>query len=385
MQTVTPKLNQRNRISSIDSLRGLAALTIVLYHARSMFWVGIGQTWNKYGLSFDFNAWMGYATAPLAFGGLAVGLFFVISGYCIHRRGARNLANDPKTRMNLKTYFLKRLWRIYPTYVAALCVTAVVDYYVKHHSSITLSVSQDNSLATFIVSLLSLQGILTPVFGHNTSLWTLAIEIHFYAIYPLLYYLSSKLGAIKVLQITFVTSSLYFLLDFYFHIEALFPHKSSGGPLFLPYFFTWGFGFYLAEIEAGRASINKKHWFLGAILGILLIPIASILNSSELAMFFSTLAFGYFLYWSIQQQGRGFWNLFPGKALAALGFISYSMYVVHRPILVMCKSLIFQQQQETIWSILIILPIVIIGGWLTFMLVESRTINLPHKLLFKRS
>ena len=74
------------RLKSIDILRGIGALTIVLFHARPMFWVGIGEIWNRYGLSFNPNALLGYATTLLVFGGFAVDLFFVLSGYQPQKR-----------------------------------------------------------------------------------------------------------------------------------------------------------------------------------------------------------------------------------------------------------------------------------------------------------
>ncbi|MEH1849653.1 MAG: acyltransferase family protein [Nostoc sp.] len=102
-------LSYQARLNSIDALRGLAALTVVFYHARPMFWVGLGEIWKQYGLSIDINSWLGYATAPLYFGGLAVNLFFIISGYCIHRRGAQQLISDSKASLNLKQFELYSL------------------------------------------------------------------------------------------------------------------------------------------------------------------------------------------------------------------------------------------------------------------------------------
>lgn len=118
------------RLNSIDALRGLAAVIIVLYHARGMLWVGTREVWQRYGLSPNVNAWLGYVSLPLStFGGFAaLALFFVLSGYCIHRRGARNLSFN--SNLNLKEFALRRLWRIYPTYIAALCFTALVDAYL---------------------------------------------------------------------------------------------------------------------------------------------------------------------------------------------------------------------------------------------------------------
>jgi peptidoglycan/LPS O-acetylase OafA/YrhL len=128
---ITQKKDTSKRLQSIDTLRGIAALVVLLYHARVMLWVGLKETWNQYGLSANPNAWLAYLTIPVTFcGGLAVSLFFVLSGYCIHRRGAKRLANESRPSINLKQFALRRLWRLYPTYIAALLLTVLVDSFV---------------------------------------------------------------------------------------------------------------------------------------------------------------------------------------------------------------------------------------------------------------
>ena len=119
------------RMTSIDGLRGLAALAVLGYHARSTFWVGTKQTFQEYGLSFNLNSWFGYLTLPFSLGGLGVILFFVLSGYCIHRRGARHIAADQGAVIQYSKFYSRRFWRLYPTYVAALLCTAFIDYWVR--------------------------------------------------------------------------------------------------------------------------------------------------------------------------------------------------------------------------------------------------------------
>ncbi|UJB69822.1 acyltransferase [Acaryochloris sp. 'Moss Beach'] len=115
---------------------------------------------------------------PLSFGGLAVDLFFVLSGYCIHRKNAYLLAKNPKSKLSKRKYLNRRIFRIYPVYIAALCLTAVIHVYVAAREPSLVS-GQNNSLFAFVASLLSLQGIVASSFAHNTVFWTLAIEIHF--------------------------------------------------------------------------------------------------------------------------------------------------------------------------------------------------------------
>lgn len=218
------------RSNAIDALRGLAALIIVVYHARPMFWVGLRQTWDTYGMSLHPDAVFGYLSAPFSFGGLAVDLFFVLSGYCIHRKGAKRLAQNADAKLDIKKYLVRRLARIYPVYVAALSLTAIAHLYVASKVP-SLVVGQDNSWPTFLISLLSLQGFFAPGFAHNTVFWTLAIEIHFYLLYPFIYYLSSRYGGQLVLILLACSSFCYIALDSFFGLSRLFPYRDSGGPL----------------------------------------------------------------------------------------------------------------------------------------------------------
>ncbi|MEH2242828.1 acyltransferase family protein [Nostoc sp.] len=369
-------LSYQARLNSIDALRGLAALTVVFYHARPMFWVGLGEIWKQYGLSIDINSWLGYATAPLYFGGLAVNLFFIISGYCIHRRGAQQLISDCKTSLNLKQYAIRRIWRIYPTYIAALLITALVDTYVRTHYPAEVDSRQSNSLFTFIMSLLALPGLAAPYFGSNTVFWTLALEIHFYIVYPILFYISRKYGVVKTLALTFTISLIYISGDFLLNLSDLLPYRGSGNPIFLPFLFTWTFGFYLAEVEAGRAALPKRYWLI-ATLGVIIVLIASLFELSSLVAFSSTLPLGGLLYWSIKPQGNKFWSCKLGSLFTKLGLFSYSLYAIHRPVLLFIKISVAPLGERflTLIPTLSASSLAVLVAWFFFLLVEKRTLK----------
>jgi peptidoglycan/LPS O-acetylase OafA/YrhL len=371
------------RLNSIDSLRGLAALVVVIYHARAVLWVGIGETWKKYGLTPNINNWLGYATAPFSLGGLAVVLFFILSGYCIHRKNAFALSRNPHTKLDIKQFIARRLWRIYPVYFVSLCITAIIDIYLIRYYPISITSGQDNSLFAFIVSLLSFQGLGAPQFGSNGVFWTLALELHFYAIYPLLYLVSRKSGAAKATSITLIVSVIYILLDLTFGFSKNLPYLTNGVAIFLPYWFTWGFGFYLAEVEAGRTSIPKPFWLL-AIMGAILTVPALRSPYQPLSYFTSTLIFGGLLRWTITYSGELFWKNFFGEVLAKIGVFSYSLYAIHIPCLLMFKFIISPGGNSFFSLIPTVLGILISIGcaYLLFITVEKWSIKYPQKLQF---
>ncbi|KST63318.1 hypothetical protein BC008_39230 [Mastigocoleus testarum BC008] len=370
----------QSRLTSIDALRGLAALIIVIYHARPIFWIGLAQTWRSYGLSPNINAWLGYATFPLSFGGLAVDLFFVLSGYCIHRRGARNLASNSHSKLNLRQFFLRRFLRIYPVYFFSLCVTAIVDYYIIFNNPELVISGQENSLFSFLTSLLSLQGLVAPTFGSNTVFWTLALEIHFYLFYPLCYYLCRRYGTVIALGFIWISSLGYIIVDVLINLSDKFPHKGSGGPVFLSYWFIWGLGFYLAEVEAGRISLPKKFLPVTLIAAILTVPM-SLLDFWPLARFSSGLAFAGLLYWSISKDGEYFWKGLIGKWLSIIGVFSYSIYAIHRPVLLFFQAKFAPDgaKSTNLMPTLLATALALVVGWFFFMLVERWTVK-PYSI-----
>lgn len=376
------------RLCSIDALRGLAALVIVIFHARPMFWVGVKNIWDTYGMSLNINAILGYLTIPLSFGGFAVDLFFVLSGYSLHRKGAFLLANNPDFELDKKKYFIRRFSRIYPVYFAALVLTAIVHLWVKNQAP-SLVEGQDNSIFTFIMSLLSLQGIFAPSFAHNSVFWYLAIQIHLYLIYPLIFHLVKKFDANILLTIFAFLSFTYIAFDAYFNFNsALFPYKGSGGPLFIPYLFTWGIGIYLAQMEAKGITINLfniskfyrcKNFQLVLMLTLFFGSLGIVTNSilTLLQIIVISIACGFIIYISKSEKGEIFWSKSIGKPCAFLGMFSFSLYAVHRPFLLLFKLYIdpLDQKSYSLLPVLVSVLFCLVFSLMFFYVFEKRSLT----------
>ena len=75
-------------LRAFDGLRGLAALYIVAHHARIDLWEGSHRALASGGIA----AVVAFATVPLRYGAEVVLLFFLLSGFVIHLRQARSVA-----------------------------------------------------------------------------------------------------------------------------------------------------------------------------------------------------------------------------------------------------------------------------------------------------
>lgn len=95
-------------LHNLQALRGVACLAVVVYH--------VAQSEAGYGLGFNPlkpARWFGYA---------GVDLFFVLSGFIITATSLADLGRPGR----LPRYLFRRVWRIYPTYWAAVGLSAVL-------------------------------------------------------------------------------------------------------------------------------------------------------------------------------------------------------------------------------------------------------------------
>jgi peptidoglycan/LPS O-acetylase OafA/YrhL len=93
------------RLTSIDALRGIAALGVVLYHA-------VAQTGNAVPNNlFQYPVKLGQFVS--SFGYVGVFLFFVISGFCIHLQWAKARAAGQPQQIKFGEFWRRRLRRLY--------------------------------------------------------------------------------------------------------------------------------------------------------------------------------------------------------------------------------------------------------------------------------
>jgi len=103
-----------HRIDFLDSIRGLAASSVVAAH-----YVGIyGLPRWQYALTFTplHILWDGYA---------AVSLFFVLSGFVLSIRHFRTTAQPDLRTFQIKSYAIARIFRIWLPYLVVLAISAL--------------------------------------------------------------------------------------------------------------------------------------------------------------------------------------------------------------------------------------------------------------------
>lgn len=339
-------------IIAIDILRALAALGVFTYHTHA------GALMAKY---TGFHI-MAYADALGAF--YAVPLFFLISGYCIHASNIKYIKAN--TNLPLKEYYRRRFLRIYPPYLFALLFAIGVNY-------ITLD-GYEPGAGDFFVHLFSLQGFTVPYFNSiNVVLWTISVEIAFYVIYPVFYFIRFKYSLNYALQFAFIVSCISIA---WFQVNG----NITVAQRFCVFnlWFAWCCGAFLADKKKLSPDDLKRPVYLVFYFVILLIFTGIKFIPNNLFILSDQLTI---LMWTAPMMcliANENWlhahiNLWAIKIMAAIGLSSYSLYLLHQPLIALKNFLVHKYLPEELQLFGLILGIFIIPfiTWYSFKFIEK--------------
>ncbi|MDZ8227147.1 MULTISPECIES: acyltransferase [unclassified Nostoc] len=150
---------QKKRIIVLDYLRGIGSVAVVLGHFYSVVETKSPNI-NYHSILYTFKDFYPF---------IAVHVFFLISGFVV----PKSYENDG----SIQNFFIKRIFRIYPSYVFALIVTRLVNNLFLIEPFI--------GTRQFILNLLFLQDLLDSK-AIIPVVWTLLIEWKFYFLVPVL-------------------------------------------------------------------------------------------------------------------------------------------------------------------------------------------------------
>ncbi len=299
-----------NRNQSIDALRAIAALAILIHHN----WIPQGVGFRPYDVFLNFFHEYGF---------FGIDLFFILSGFCIHWGNSK-----PGLEFNTQHYVLRRWWRIYPPYFFALGLAVIINIFTngfKWHSG--GDISWRNFGAMPVLSHVFLVHNLSSVTNGSISgpFWTIAVEAQYYLIYLLvrpLFFSKRGWGVVLIAGLLMHGAALCFQNTFY-PFQPLAPFR---------YWMEWLAGAYLVYLIRGNSSIVQRWpYWLGLfvtffITGIITCPRWKNLGEGlvsyaiPIALVFLVLAF---------LRLERIWSLPLLRWLPFIGLFSYSLYLIH--------------------------------------------------------
>jgi peptidoglycan/LPS O-acetylase OafA/YrhL len=173
-----PESGAISSIPALDGLRAVAALLVLLFHSWSEVpnSVGAGQVASAYPLWYTKNG---------------VDLFFVLSGFLLFLPYAEWVLGA-RSRPSAAAFYKRRILRVGPAYWASLFITVVIHP----------AVIQD-----ILLHIVYLSNTTWPTtFSINGVYWTMAVEVQFYAVLPviawIMYNLSWRMSVIAAIALT---------------------------------------------------------------------------------------------------------------------------------------------------------------------------------------
>jgi peptidoglycan/LPS O-acetylase OafA/YrhL len=350
-----------HRLDRIDVLRGVAIALVVLHH----FYL----TFLQAGVRAEIvpgPAWLNQLIfIPHELGYLGVQLFFVLSGFCIHNSylGWRRKTSVRTVRGFLLNYFNRRFWRIYPPYLFALLGTFAIVYWPVFDARAFRHLAIHLALANTLF-----EGFFYNI---NHAFWSIAVEWQLYLIYPLLLWLTQRIGVWRAVLVATAIAAFW---------RAGVPAMTDRSVLRnLPFFwwFEWCLGFLIADLRAsGRVAFPRA-----SLLALVLIP-GSIFALKAGAPWILTwllppLAFAALLQ-AVCGDARPLGRI--ERLLCTLGISSYSLYLLHNPILWGIRSLLREVAAGlppvVVWTVIFAAAfgVMQLAAWLMFRLIEQPSI-----------
>jgi peptidoglycan/LPS O-acetylase OafA/YrhL len=284
-------VNARN--PSLDVLRGIAVLMIVLWH----------------------YAIVTHQDSPmLAVGACGVDLFFVLSGFLI---SGLLFADYKKTgRINLKRFWIRRGFKIYPPFYAFMAASVVLFLGVSHYVP-----------KEMFPEITLIQNYRPHVWPHT---WSLAVEEHFYFALPLIFVLfvwsgKGKENPFRAVPLISIVASVFCL---YLRVRTI-SHGASWENIGFPTHLRMDALFagvalgYFSHFDQESFREAGRWWMLviGIVFTLPLLILPDAIRNS-----FAYVAFSFIVAWSAN-QGKS--QAVISRALAWVGYYSYSIYLWH--------------------------------------------------------
>lgn len=314
----------RSDMPELDALRGIAILGVLLYHG--LYWGLDLSQFSKFERTLLTVMWLGR---------LGVNLFFVLSGFLI-----TGLLIDARNKSTYYSrFYIRRALRILPAYSLTILILLATRY---------------APLKFIVLSILYLSN-LTPLFGVAIAypvLWSLAVEEHFYFLWPLAVRRWTNKALLGLLGLVIVFSPVSRLVSFYMT-------RSDGFVSYVCNDYTWNaldglacgavLAILLRDFKPSRVVFQRA---LLVVLGIALIlwgigiPFGIVTRQKPMGAALQVTPWHFLFVVLVGMSlviGSGKYKRFVQlRSLRLLGEVSYGLYLYHQLIFALFDRVVAQ-------------------------------------------
>ena len=330
------------RNETLDGWRGLLALWVVIGHI--LLYLNL----NIKGL-----------TAP----GYAVDGFIFLSGYFI-QASLIGISKKWTGLRSIKVFYLYRFMRTWPIYCLILGIYFFSSLITSNGFSLSQITISSEKLYVLFFNLFLLNGFSQQLVSSiPIPSWSLSLEFQFYVIYPSIF-LFKLYKSYYFIFLTFIIALIAPIIFGHGAIDGSIAHFVF--PSILPFRL---FHFMLGAVWYNNYRTPNYKFLLFCLLGMFIVNVYT--SMLILVIYFTNLEFFSSL------------NIFKTKILQFFGRISYSLYLIHFPIL-LASDMLFLMLKLDINKLMFIsiftLSISTALSYFSFDLIEQRFISMGKKL-----
>jgi peptidoglycan/LPS O-acetylase OafA/YrhL len=355
-------------IQSLEGLRGIAALIVALYHLK------IGTEYFS----------------VLKHGYIFVDLFFVLSGFVI----CAAYFSKMNTMQDFKPFVIRRFGRLFPLLIFSTILYLLVANFIILAKKIAVSqgygsfLNNPDALNFVVPSALEIISTLTMthslgVFNElilNTPSWSISTEFYTYLLFAavcLAFPGRKRLPLFALIAAIGMAVSVWASISVHACLE-------EGGCLGVTYDYGYLrciFSFFLGALVFHASQSIKTGQMQMQMAGIVVLAILFSLMDLHPAMAFAfPFAFS-LLILSLAKDEGAFANFLKRKPFQVLGQRSYSIYMLHMPLMLVFENIAKRVNGPVIGSIVVIAYVgilLVISGW-TYRFIED-----PFRLKFNK-
>lgn len=298
------------RLAWIDGMRGACALYVVLHHVHQV----CAASDPAFSATYPY-AW------TLAYGPQAVLAFLTLSGFCLMAGVQKDWGRGGKGFRSYGDFFKRRALRILPAYYGALglCIALIRLRVLRPTPTFPgLTVTSLRSVVSHLFLFHDLVDHGAHIDQIDPPMWSMAIEWHVYFAFPLMIWIWLRFGPIWAF-----TTTAAFCASVVSQIPGIAPFQA------FPIAFLVGAISYMIAYDDGVPwtllreripwiAVPIAAYFLNSLFG----------NVAIVAFVFAPLLI-------MASSGRMIGQAFASPWLARVGRWSYSLYLLHLPIIVL--------------------------------------------------
>jgi peptidoglycan/LPS O-acetylase OafA/YrhL len=305
-----------HRLEYIDGLRALAALWVAFHHAFE----------TSPPTMLSSLPVLGAVLASLSFGQFPVMVFLMLSGFCLYYPIVKKNPDQPRFS-DFASYIKRRARRIGPPYLWAGAFCMIFAAFPALQVGRWEGVADLD--ASVILSHLFMVHNLIPSHAAKIDypMWSVGLEWQLYLFFPLMVWAFRRTTGPNAIAVLLVLSAVIHLV--YRRLPSSVASVLRDGPL--AYLEIFAAGMLVAALAVRRREVAPK-WLLGAVV-VLGFGTVRLGSGNGLVHDLATTAAAFAVLLLAADSDTRMSRLLSSPSLVRIGFFSYSIYLMHAPLL----------------------------------------------------